>query len=163
MLFARIGARIETVEIPTHRSLFAVLGLARYVNRSTLRSTIGACVRSHCVSIVRDTDRFLSADHLTEIGEVERTAVVITVAPIRANLRIVCLPTRSPRHSIQDQQNQTLNQHDCRHAHDRKYQGFRSIFMFNVGCCNSVRDTVQAQHQHIPRQRNGHHTRDCEP
>jgi hypothetical protein len=30
-------------------------------------------------------------------------------------------------------------------------------------CCNSIRDTVQAQHKHIPRQRNGHHPRDSEP
>ena len=29
--------------------------------------------------------------------------------------------------------------------------------------CNSIRDTVQAQHKHIPRQRNGHHPRDSEP
>jgi hypothetical protein len=35
--------------------------------------------------------------------------------------------------------------------------------MFNVRCCNSVRDTVQAQHQYIPRQRNRHHPRDSEP
>jgi hypothetical protein len=27
----------------------------------------------------------------------------------------------------------------------------------------SVRDTVQTQHKHIPRQRNGHHTSDSEP
>jgi hypothetical protein len=29
--------------------------------------------------------------------------------------------------------------------------------------CNSIRDTVQAQHKHISRQRNGHHPRDSEP
>jgi len=29
--------------------------------------------------------------------------------------------------------------------------------------CNSIRDTVQAQHKHIPRQHNGHHPRDGEP
>jgi hypothetical protein len=29
--------------------------------------------------------------------------------------------------------------------------------------CNSVRDTVQAQHKHIPRESDGHHSRDSEP
>jgi len=28
---------------------------------------------------------------------------------------------------------------------------------------NSIRDTVYAQHKHIPRQRNGHNARDSEP
>src|SRR6516165_10702935 len=36
-----------------------------------------------------DTDKFLSADHLTEIGEAERTTAPITVTPIRANLCMV--------------------------------------------------------------------------
>jgi hypothetical protein len=38
-------------------------------------------------------------------------------------------------------------------------------FLFSSGLirCNSIRDTVQAQHKHIPRQRNGHHSRDSEP
>src|SRR6516162_2167036 len=39
-----------------------------------------------------DTDRFLSADHLTEIGEAERTTAPITVAPIKANVRIIVSP-----------------------------------------------------------------------
>ena len=90
MLLAGIGARIETIQIPIHRSLFAVLSLARYVNRGALRSTVGACVRNCCVSIIRDTDRFLSADHLTENGE-ENTAAVTT---IKANLRMMGFPTR---------------------------------------------------------------------
>jgi len=29
--------------------------------------------------------------------------------------------------------------------------------------CNSIRDTVQAQHKNIPRQHNGHHRSDSEP
>jgi hypothetical protein len=29
--------------------------------------------------------------------------------------------------------------------------------------CNSIRDTAEAHHKHIPRQRNGHHSRDSEP
>jgi hypothetical protein len=41
MLFARVEARIETIEIAAHRSFFAVLTLSRYVNRIT----VGAGVR----------------------------------------------------------------------------------------------------------------------
>jgi hypothetical protein len=35
VLFARVEARIETIEIAAHRSFFAVLTLSRYVNRIT--------------------------------------------------------------------------------------------------------------------------------
>jgi hypothetical protein len=41
VLFARVEARIETIEITAHRSFFAVLTLSRYVNRIT----VGAGVR----------------------------------------------------------------------------------------------------------------------
>jgi hypothetical protein len=39
------------------------------------------------------------------------------------------------------------------------------LFLFGGGLirCNSVRDTVQTQHKHIPRQCNGHHSCDSEP
>jgi hypothetical protein len=39
------------------------------------------------------------------------------------------------------------------------------LFLSSSGLirCNSIRDTVQTQHKHIPRQRNGHHPRDSEP
>jgi hypothetical protein len=42
---------------------------------------------------------------------------------------------------------------------------FGGLFLSSSGLirCNSIRDTVQAQHKHIPRQRNGHHPRDSEP
>jgi hypothetical protein len=45
MLFARVQARIEAIEIAAHRSFFAVFTLSRYVSRRILRSTVGACVR----------------------------------------------------------------------------------------------------------------------
>ena len=41
VLFARVEARIETIEIAAHRSFFAVLTLSRYVNRSTV--SVGIC------------------------------------------------------------------------------------------------------------------------
>jgi hypothetical protein len=40
-----------------------------------------------------DTDKFFSADHLTEIGAAEKIAAPRTAAPIKANLRIVALPS----------------------------------------------------------------------
>ena len=42
-LLARVEARIETIEIAAHRSLFAVLTLSRYIHRSTLRSCGRLC------------------------------------------------------------------------------------------------------------------------
>jgi hypothetical protein len=40
-----------------------------------------------------------------------------------------------------------------------------AFFLFGGGLirCNSVRDTVQAQHKHIPRERNAQYSRDGEP
>ena len=46
-----------------------------------------------------------------------------------------------------------------------KATNFGGLFLSSGGLirCNSIRDTVQAQHKHIPRQRNGHHPDDGEP
>jgi hypothetical protein len=40
-----------------------------------------------------DTDRFFSADHLTEIGKAASSAAPITVAPINTDLRLEVLNT----------------------------------------------------------------------
>jgi hypothetical protein len=49
----------------------------------------------------------------------------------------------------------------------RKYRlaKFGGLFLSSSGLirCNSIRDTVQAEHKHIPRQHNDHHPSDSEP
>jgi hypothetical protein len=51
------------------------------------------------------------------------------------------------------------------HETDLGHQKFGGLFLSSGDLirCNSIRETVQAQHEHVPRQRDGHHSRDSEP
>jgi hypothetical protein len=48
---------------------------------------------------------------------------------------------------------------------DLGHQKFGGLFLSSGDLirCNSIRKTVQAQHKHIPRERDGHHSCDSEP
>ena len=50
VLLARVEARIEAIEIAAHHSLFAVLTFSGYVDRSSLRSIVGARICQHAAN-----------------------------------------------------------------------------------------------------------------